>query len=81
MNAPIDTLAIMQHLESAGIPRDHAVAHAETIREHVMPEIATKADITELKSLIERQTLVITIWLGGLVIVATGALAAFIKLL
>ena len=57
-----------------------ADAQAEAIRDHVMPELATKADIAELKHMIERQTLQITVRLGGLIVIGVGVLAA-LKLL
>ncbi|MFC3724456.1 hypothetical protein [Neoaquamicrobium sediminum] len=72
----MDTLAFTKHLRAAGIDERQAEAHAEAVREFVMPELATKADIAELKHTIERQTLVLTVRLGGLVLVGVGALVA-----
>lgn len=71
----MDTLAFTKHLRAAGIAEKQAEAHAEAVREFVMPELATKADIAELKHLIERQTLALTVRLGGLIILGVGALA------
>lgn len=80
MATAYDTLGYAQALRAAGISQKQAEAHASAIRDHVMPELATKADIAELKHLIERQTLQLTVRLGGLVVLGIGALAA-LKLL
>ena len=47
----IDTLRITQKLESAGVDRRHAEAHAEALNEVVVTEfseLATKADLERL---------------------------------
>jgi len=75
-----DTLGFSKALQRAGVPVQQADAQAEAIRDHVMPELATKADIAELKHMIERQTLQITVRLGGLIVIGVGVLAA-LKLL
>ncbi|MGX7874403.1 hypothetical protein ACVDG5_018075 [Mesorhizobium sp. ORM6] len=80
MNAIFDTLGFAKALRDAGIPAKQAEAHAAAARDFLMPEIATKADIAELKHIVERQSLMITVRLGGLLIVGVGALAALIKL-
>lgn len=72
-----DTLGFAKKLESAGIPRDHAEAHAEAAREFVMAELVTKTDLREA---LEKQTLALTVRLGGMLIVAIGALAAITRL-
>lgn len=40
-----------------------------------MPELATKADMRELQRLIERQTLQLTMRIGGLTVLGVAALA------
>lgn len=80
MTAMFDTLGYAKALRDAGVPQKQADAMAEAIRDKVMPELATKADISDLKHLIERQSLLITVRLGGLMVVGVGALAALIKL-
>lgn len=75
-----DTLAYSKKLRDKGVPQDQAEAHAEAIREFVMAELATKADIRELDAKIERLSLQLTVRLGGLIVVGIGALAALIKL-
>lgn len=54
----IDTLAFAKYLESAGIDRKLAEAHAEAMNQHVFPQLATKTDldhaVIELKSELTR---------------------------
>lgn len=80
MTAQFDSLAFAQALRAAGISQKHAEAHASALRDTVMPQLATKADIVELRHLIERQTLQLTVRLGGIIVVGIGVLAA-LKLL
>ena len=80
MTASFDTLGYAKHLHAAGITAKQSEAHAEAARDFIMPQIATKSDIVELKHLIERQGLVLTVRLGGIMVVAVGALAAIIRL-
>ncbi|RWP29510.1 hypothetical protein [Mesorhizobium sp.] len=80
MTAIFDTLSYSKALRDAGVTAKQAEAHAMAARDFLMPEIATKADIAELKHSIERQSLLITVRLGGLLIVGVGALATLIKL-
>lgn len=80
MTAHIDTLAFVKHLTSAGVSQAQAEAHAEVARDYVMSEVATKTDIAELKHLIERQALMITVRLGGVMVIGIGALATLLKL-
>ncbi|RBO90500.1 hypothetical protein [Pseudochrobactrum asaccharolyticum] len=80
MTAHIDTLAFVKHLTNAGVNQAQAEAHAEVARDYVMSEVATKTDIAELKHLIERQALMITVRLGGVMVIGIGALATLLKL-
>ena len=41
----IDTLSYVKRLESAGVPRQQAEAHAEAMRAEIVPQVATKADV------------------------------------
>jgi hypothetical protein len=75
-----DTLAFSKKLRDKGVPLEQAEAHAEAIREFVMTELATKADIRELRQEIHSLSLALTVRLGGLIVVGIGALAALIKL-
>ncbi|MBX9934185.1 MAG: hypothetical protein K2Y56_22135 [Methylobacterium sp.] len=76
-----DTLGYSKALREAGIPTDHAEAHAEAAREFIMVDLATKED---LRGALELQTLQITVRLGSLTaagfVAMFGALAALIKL-
>jgi hypothetical protein len=45
----VDTLAYVKHLESRGIDRRQAEAHAEAMVNHIFPQLSTKTDIVELK--------------------------------
>ena len=49
----LDTLAYTKHLESAGIARAQAEAHAEALRLHIVPDLAAREDITRLELKIE----------------------------
>jgi hypothetical protein len=75
-----DTLAFSKKLRDKGVPQEQAEAHAEAIREFVMAELATKADIRELRAEIHQLSLQLTVRLGGLIVIGIGALAALIKL-
>ena len=41
----VDTLSYVKRLESAGVPRLQAEAHAEAMRAEIAPQVATKADL------------------------------------
>jgi hypothetical protein len=91
MAQAIDTLGYVQRLREAGVDQRQAEAHASAARDYIMPEVATKADvdrldgkldtaIARLEATIERQTLQLTVRLGGMIIMALGAVATFVKL-
>ena len=80
MTFAFDTLAFSKRLRDKGVPQEQAEAHAEAIREFVMTDLATKADIRELRQEIHSLSLQLTVRLGGLIVVGIGALAALIKL-
>jgi hypothetical protein len=74
-------------LRAAGVDPTQAEAHATAARDFIMPELATRADIitlegqiARLEGQIERQTLVLTLRLGGLMIAGVGALALILRL-
>ena len=46
----IDTLAFVKHLESAGIDRKTAEAHAEAMAQHVFTQLATKSDLEKVST-------------------------------
>jgi hypothetical protein len=72
-----DTLGYAKRLRDAGISMPEAEAHAEAAREFIMVELVTKSD---LASVLEHQTLRLTVRLGGMVAIAVAVLAIIIKL-
>jgi hypothetical protein len=70
----IDTLAYAKHLESAGIDRGAAEAHAEAMAHHVFPQLASKADLEKAVSDITLRLMVTMIAVAGLAIAVTKAL-------
>jgi hypothetical protein len=44
----IDTLGYVKRLEAAGFKREQAEAHAEALRDEVVPQLATKLDLDRL---------------------------------
>jgi hypothetical protein len=69
----IDTLGYSEYLEQHGVPRDQARAHAAAANQFLFPQLATKADLVELKSELTMRVLAIV----GLL---NGTLFALIKL-
>ena len=84
MSAAYDTLGFAKHLTAAGVPQEHADALTEAIRDKVMTQLATNADIAQLKHLIERESLRTRMWLGATIIgasvTAVGFISAIVKL-
>ncbi|MCW5695801.1 MAG: hypothetical protein KIS96_03590 [Bauldia sp.] len=64
-NIAFDSLGYAQHLRSAGVTNTHAEAHAEAARKYIMAETVTKADLSEA---LDKQTLRMTVRLGGMVV-------------
>jgi hypothetical protein len=56
---PIDTLAYVRTLRVAGVDEKIAEAHMEATRAPVLPELATKRDVQNLKTEIERLRLLV----------------------
>jgi hypothetical protein len=46
----MDTLAYVKTLRAAGLEEKVAEAHMEAMRAHVLPELATKRDVQDLKT-------------------------------
>ena len=78
-----DTLGYSKRLRDAGVANDLAEAHAEAARDFIMIELATRADLlatkSELVSIIETQTLRLTVRLGSMIIAGIGVLAFLIR--
>jgi hypothetical protein len=66
----IDTLGYMKYLEAHGIERTEAEAHAEAVNQFLFPQLATKADLSELK-----------VWLVSAMIAVAGVSIAIAKLI
>jgi hypothetical protein len=45
----IDTLSYVKRLESAGVPRAQAEAHAEAMREEIVPQVASETSIAGIR--------------------------------
>ncbi|PYE90012.1 hypothetical protein [Phyllobacterium leguminum] len=77
MAITFDTLGYSKRLRDGGIDQKHAEHHAEAVRDFVMPELATKAD---LRAALETQTLRLTLVNGGMLATAIGILLAALPL-
>ena len=49
----IDTLGYTKRLEAAGFNRQQAEAHAEALRDELVPQLATSTDLDKMASRIE----------------------------
>lgn len=77
----LDTLKFAKRLTDAGLPREAAEAIVEGLNEADLSELATKADVAEVKTAISdlRADLYSRLWVMGLGIV--GLNVALMKLL
>jgi hypothetical protein len=64
----IDTLGYVKYLEAQGVPRAMAEAHAEAVNRYLFPELATKADLSDLK-----------VWLISAMVAVAGLSLAIAK--
>jgi hypothetical protein len=76
----LDTLAYAKHLEQAGIVRAHAETLAEAPNAHVLPDLATKPDLENLRRDLVAVMHQIQLQSIGISAVLLGVLFAFIKL-
>jgi hypothetical protein len=76
----LDTLAYAKHLEHAGIERPHAEALAEAMNAHVLPDLATRPDLENLRRDLVAAMHQIQLQSIGIFAVLLGVLFAFIKL-
>ena len=92
MVATLDTLGYTKRLRDAGVAGSQAEAHAEAARDFIMAELATRSDIlalrsdlgalrTELMTVVDTQTLRLTVRLGGIVIAGVGVIVASMAVL
>jgi hypothetical protein len=61
-----DTLGFTKHLETRGIARDHAEAHAEAMAKFLLPELASKADLLAVEHRLTLRVLAIGAALNGI---------------
>jgi len=80
-----DSLAYTRHLESSGLDRKQAEAHAEAVQKYVISEVATRADIQavkdELKTAMDNLGLRLTVRFGAMLAAAAGAVIAALRFL
>ena len=79
--AVFDTLTVVRDLESAGIERRQAEAHAEALRQTIAADrdaLATKADLAKIESTLSalKAELGAMRWLQGFLMVLVVAMAA-----
>lgn len=74
MAITFDTLGYSKRLRENGVEAKQADAHAEAVRDYVMPELVTKSD---LQAAIYAQTIVI----GGMIAAAIGIILTAIPFL
>lgn len=72
----IDTLEFAEALAQAGVDRKQAEAQARAMRDHVLPKLATKADLVELRGNLTWRVLGIVLAVVGL---ANGLLFAALQ--
>jgi hypothetical protein len=66
----IDTLAYVRALEAAGLDRKVAEAHVAALRENILPELATKQDMKDLRPQLRKEiwTIALGVTLGAIVL-------------
>lgn len=83
--ALFSTLRYSKALEAVGVSRDQAEAHIKIIAEIVEGDLATKADVRELKDEMQKLEYRLIIKLGSIIVatitLAIAATAALTKLL
>lgn len=79
-----NTLKFAQRLENAGATREYAIAEAEALSEVFetgMQDLATKSDITQLRSEIREMELRMTVKLGSMIAAAVAVTGILVKIL
>ena len=76
-----DTHKFIRRLRDSGMPDEQAEALADALRDvQSEAELATKRDIQDLETRIREVELLLTIKIGGMLVIAVGVLAALLKL-
>ena len=76
----IDTLKITRRLEAASLPTAQAEAIAQAIAEVSSMDLATKADIADVRTAIAELKADLQLWVFGVVVLSTIAQVLVIKL-
>jgi hypothetical protein len=76
----IDTLKITRRLEAASLPTAQAEAIAQAIAEVTSMDLATKADIADVRTAIAELKADLQRWVFGVVVLSTIAQVLVIKL-
>ena len=80
-----DTHAYVKKLTGVGFSEEQAEVQAETLASLIEDRLATRQDLFEVERALKRELkeleLRLVIRLGGLLVVAVGAVAALVKLL
>ena len=77
-----DTLAYSKRLQAAGVPQPQADAQAEALAAAVTDQLATKHDLTEVRTAIEKQIqdvisdVKVLKWIAGFNVALTAAILA-----
>lgn len=72
-----DSLGYTKRLESSGIGRKEAEAHAEAVKTFLIAELVTR---TDLEAALDRQTLRLTIRFGGMLAAAVAIVGVISQL-
>jgi hypothetical protein len=79
-----DTLSYARYLKERGIAQEQAEAHAEAVRQFIMVELVTKADlqsaIGHVDAKLDNLSLRLTVRLGVMLAAAVALLATVLKL-
>jgi hypothetical protein len=74
----IDTLAYVRALETAGLDRKVAEAHVAALRDNILPELATKQDVNDLRPQLRKELWMIAL---GVALGATVFVIAALRFL
>lgn len=77
----INTLEYVKTLEAAGVDRTVAEAHAASVVKHVIPDLASKADIQGIEARLTKLEADLTLRMVAIGGVYTGLIVALLKLL
>lgn len=70
---PFDTLKFVKRLEASGVPVAQAEATAEAFAEATSQELATKSDLSEMKTELKGEIAILK-WMVGFILAGVGSL-------